>query len=314
MLVNTPYDDVFRTMTNDCKSLLIPMVNEAFGEHYSGKEEISFHPNEHFLNRQDGAEEERITDTCFSIKGSSIKKYHLECQSSTDSSMLVRMFEYDAQIALDDGEVKENELIVSFPNSAILYLRCSETTPDTLYVRIQTPNGELKYPVPVMKVKYYTLEELFDKKLLFLIPFYIFTHESRFAAYEKNENGLKDLVKEYEKIRARLEELSKSGEITEYLMCTILDMSKKVMEHITKNHQKVWEGVKSVMVGRVLEYEAKTILNQGISQGISLGKQQGISLGKLESYIEMIRDGFISITEAAKRLQMSEEELQEKMK
>ncbi len=56
MLVNTPYDDVFRTMTNDCKSLLIPMVNEAFGEHYSGNEEISFHPNEHLLLCQDLAQ------------------------------------------------------------------------------------------------------------------------------------------------------------------------------------------------------------------------------------------------------------------
>ena len=38
--VNTPYDDVFKTLLNDCSSLIIPVINEVFGEHYTGKEEI----------------------------------------------------------------------------------------------------------------------------------------------------------------------------------------------------------------------------------------------------------------------------------
>ena len=37
--------------------------------------------------------------------------------------------------------------------------------------------------------------------------------------------------------------------------------------------------VDEIMVGRTLEYEAKTILNQGIEQGIELGIEQGIELG-----------------------------------
>ena len=35
MTVNTPYDDVFRTLLNDCSSLIIPVVNEIFHESYS---------------------------------------------------------------------------------------------------------------------------------------------------------------------------------------------------------------------------------------------------------------------------------------
>lgn len=72
-LTNTPYDDVFRTLLNDCSSLIIPVINEIFGEHYSGKEKIIFSPNEHFLNRQGGNEEERITDTSFRIEGEKSK-------------------------------------------------------------------------------------------------------------------------------------------------------------------------------------------------------------------------------------------------
>lgn len=42
--VNTPYDDVFRTLLNDCSSLIIPLINEVFGERYTGKEQIVFSP------------------------------------------------------------------------------------------------------------------------------------------------------------------------------------------------------------------------------------------------------------------------------
>ena len=30
----TPYDDAFRTLLVDCPELVIPLINETFGEHY----------------------------------------------------------------------------------------------------------------------------------------------------------------------------------------------------------------------------------------------------------------------------------------
>ena len=71
------------------------------------------------------------------------------------------------------------------------------------------------------------------------------------------------LKKEYQSISERLEQLLKQGEIDEYTKCTILDMSQKVLEHIAAKFDNVKKGVKSVMGGQILEYEAKTILNEG---------------------------------------------------
>ena len=274
MLVNTPYDDVFRTLLNDCSSLIIPIVNEIFHESYSGNEAVEFYPNEHFVNGQDGKERECVTDSCFGIRGRSLKKYHIECQSTSDDTMLVRMFEYDAQIALDAGEVSDGVLTVRFPASAILYLRCRASTPDVLTVRIELPGGGFaSYDIPVMKAQRYTPEEIFSKGLLFLIPFRIFAHERRFAKYERDEGLLRDLLSEYEGIRDRLEGLAESGQLTEYVKRTLEEMSGKVLEHIARGHEKVREGVKSIMGGRVLEYEAKTILREGIA----LGRNEGIA-------------------------------------
>lgn len=276
-ITSTPYDDVFRTLLSDCSPLIIPVINEIFGEHYSGREKITFSPNEHFLKQQDGNEEKRITDTSFRIEGKETKKYHLECQSNTDNSMLVRFFEYDTQIALDGGEIKGNILTVTLPHSAALFLRHHASTPDSLKIRMVTPGGTVEYDIHVIKSQQYTLEKIFEKNLLLLIPFYIFSHEAQFEEYEKDKAKLKLLQAEYEGIKNKLEELSATGTISEYTRCTIMDMSNKVLEHIALKYNSVKEGVKAVMGGKVLEYEAKAIKREGIEQGIEQGIVQGIT-------------------------------------
>ena len=56
-------------------------------------------------------------------------------------------------------------------------------------------------------------------------------------------------------------------------------MSQKVLEHIAAKFDNVKKGVKSVMGGQILEYEAKTILNIGRSEGRILGIDEGRILG-----------------------------------
>lgn len=276
-MANTPYDDVFRTLLNDCTPLIIPVINDVFGEQYSGNEEIIFSPNEHFLNRQGGNGDERITDSSFQIRGKEIKRYHPECQSSPDSSLLVRFFEYGTQIALDEGEIRGgNTLTVTLPHSAVLFLRCRASTPDTLKIRIETPGGSLEYDIPAIKSQKYTLLEIFDKKLLLLLPFYIFSHEDRFAEYETDAAKLRGLQAEYAEIRNRLEGMAECGEISEYVKCTITDMSEKVLEHIAAKYNTVMKGVKAIMGGKVLEYEAKTIKREGIAEGRAAEREKGI--------------------------------------
>ncbi|MDO4307195.1 MAG: hypothetical protein Q4C77_10190 [Eubacteriales bacterium] len=273
---NTPYDDVFRTLLNDCSSLALPLLNEVFKEGYTGKEQIEFFPNEHFLNQQDGEEDKRITDTCFVVKDKKMKRYHWECQSTEDKKILIRIFEYDAQIALDYGKVKEEVLEVIFPHSAVLSLRGGRSAPDQMKIRIITPEETAEYRVPVMKMCSYTLEEIFSKELFFLLPFYIFTHEGQFEEYEKNAEKLEKLKEEYTYLTAGLETLVKEGRLGEYEKCTIIDMCKRVLEKIASKYKRIQRGVREVMGGQILEYEAKTILNQGKKEGMEEGIEKGI--------------------------------------
>ena len=138
---STPYDDVFKTLLNDCSSLIIPVINEVFHEHYRGDETITFHKDLHYMNGQDGEGEKRVTDNCFDILGETKKTYHVECQSTSDSSMLVRMFEYGTQIALDEGKIENNVMEVEFPHATVLFLRSNRNTPDKMRIHMTTPGG-----------------------------------------------------------------------------------------------------------------------------------------------------------------------------
>ena len=47
----------------------------------------------------------------------------------------------------------------------------------------------VSFDIPVMKTQKYGINEIFEKNLLFLIPFYIFSHESRFEDYGRMEQA-----------------------------------------------------------------------------------------------------------------------------
>lgn len=262
--MSTTYDDVHRTLLTDCKELVIAIVNEIFHTQYTGKEKVILLQNEVFLRQQE-TEEKKITDSSFKIVSmdGQASWYHLECQSTTDGSMIVRMWEYDSQIALQNGEWTTNQLEVTFPESAVLYLRHKENTPDVMKMVIHTPGGSVSYDVPILKVQQYSIDEIFEKKLYYLIPFYIFSYEKNFSLYEEDKDKLRELTTIYSEISKRLQQCNETGTITEYTKLTIIEMSKRVIDAIAEKYQHVKEGVENAMGGKILEYEAKNILIQG---------------------------------------------------
>ena len=257
------YDGAFRTILNDCRKLIIPVINEIFGETYTGEEEIRFFPNEHFIDQQDEADKERITDTNFTVYKKTPKKYHVECESSLpDGKITIKLFEYDAQIALDEGEVTEETLTVTFPNTAVLYLRTYKKTPDKMKYVLVTPGGTVQYDVPIMKVQTYSLDDIFEKGLLMLIPFYIFSHEKDLPEYNSNEQKLVELKAEYQKILERLDKLERQGVIGAFDKRTIIDLSGDVIHEIARKYKNVQKGVGDMMRGKLIETSARRLRNE----------------------------------------------------
>ena len=169
----------------------------------------------------------------------------------------------------------------------------------------KTPDGRFTYPIPVIKVKNYTVDELFEKKLYFLIPFHIFVYENSFLLYNENNKKLEELKAIYQDIVDRLEALALAGDLDEHTRHCIMSTSHYVSDYLARNFDAVKKGIGDIMRGQVLDYEAKRIWNAGRTEGITEGAKKFC--------LSLLKDGFISLAEAAKRLGISETELQKEL-
>ncbi len=302
---NTPYDDVFRTLLVDCTRLIIPIINEVFGEHYTGKEMIIHHSDYHFI--QDGRKKSvKIeSDSNITLIGIDRKHYHFECQSNSDGTMVIRMFEYDSQIAIEHGKVDGNTFEVEFPHSAVLYLRHNKNTPDYYTIKIKAGIESISYNIPVLKVQQYETEELFKKKLYFLIPFHIFTYEKDFKQINDNAEKIKNLRKKYEQICEKLELEYNKGNISEYETNTIIDLSISVVKSIAKKYKTIRKEIGEYMGGKVLNYPTKELYNRAKEDGLRKGIQEGRKQGRKEGRKEGLKEGLKEGQQEGRSIEMS---------
>ena len=161
---------------------------------------------------------------------------------------------------------------------------------------IVTPGGTVQYDVPIMKVQTYSLDVIFEKGLLMLIPFYIFSHENGFPEYNSNEKKLAELKAEYGKILERLDGLEEEGVIGAFDKRTIIELSGDVIKEIAQKYENVQKGVGDMMSGALIETSARTILNQGISQNKRETALRLLKRGK-QTVEEIAEDTGLSVTE-----------------
>ena len=284
----TIYDDVWRTIVHDFPNLLIAFVNELFSESYSNDARVEFLQDTHEQKMPDGTVEKRITDTYFRIidRDGTVKKYHLECQSTADSSMLVRLFEYGACIALDDAVQENNRIVLEFPNAAVLFLRSNRNTPDFMSIELKTPDGSVSYKIPVAKMQNYTIDVMFKKNLLILLPFYLFVVEKSLKECEADSDKLAELLNSLQTIVKGLDALLLLGDIDELTRNSILEFSNMVNTHLARNYAMVRKGAEDIMGGKILEYEAKTIYQNGIR----LGREEGREEKEISMIVSMLKN------------------------
>ncbi len=263
-LHNTIYDDVFRTMVDKMPKLLIPVINEVFHTQYSQDEEIIFLKNENYST--DG---KVITDTCMVIRN---HMYHIECQSSPDSHMEIRMIEYDFLVALNNAKKVADEYVMELPRSATLYLRHTEKTPDFLKVTLLIPDArntesvrKVTYETPVVKVQKYTKEEIFKKDLIAFLPYYIMRYEKQLPTINRDTEKLRTLLKEYEDIRDALSRGLKADKDSA-LFIDLVKLILRISDYFLESEEAVKKGVADVMGGKVLQLESERLLAEGAAR------------------------------------------------
>ena len=308
----TVFDDVFRTMVQKMPKLLIPLINEVFQTDYSEEESFEQYRNEH--------EEifgKVVTDSIIVIRN---KTYHIECQSVDDSTMAIRMVEYDFAIALEQSVRSGRMYEMDFPESCVLYLRNSKNTPDVLQVKVNLPGGKsFVYEAKTIKLNRYTRNELFQKNLLVLLPFYILKYEKDKDYVASDEQGLHNLLADYEEIRKRLE-TEFISEKKSVLYTDIIDLIVRISDHVFAEKENVRKGVEEIMGGKVLELRSERLREEGREEGRAEGRaegreegraegrEEGVESEKIASIKKLMKNGNMSLEQAMILLEIPLEE------
>lgn len=256
------FDSVFKTLLQRFPMLAVALINEVFHADYAEEEVVIQGRNEyHSLNGK------IINDAMLRIRD---KVYHIECQSTSDGLMVIRMIEYDFRIALEEtrnilmnelkkkpGERNEEPLCFKFPQSCMVCVRPGIEKEDALKLQIVMPNGEKAlYEVPVVQAQSFSKEDMFQKRLLILIPFYVLRYEKDIKD-GKNEI-LDKLETEYEYIKKRL--IAEGNSINEpRLYYDLAVLTQRILDYVGKGNEDYKERMGNIMGGVILEMESDKI-------------------------------------------------------
>ena len=274
---STIFDDVFRTMLEKMPQLAVPLINEVFGTSYPEDVKIIQKRNEH--QTKNGR---IITDSHLLIAN---RIYHIECQSTDDSTMVIRMIEYDFAISLEQVQKENGRYRMYFPQSCVLYLRGIKKR-DTISVELVMPNGDtVEYTVPVVQVQEFTCDDMLRKRLLFLLPYHVIKYEQE-KDLDTDREKWKEFLDECKKIESYLEEnfLEKGNE---KLYRDMVELIIRIADHVFRDNEKVRKGFGDVMGGKVLELESDKLIQRGIEQGLEQGIEQGIAMERKNT--ELVR-------------------------
>ena len=289
MGADSTYDSVFKTMTQKMPFLLIPLANYAFGTSYPEDVHISRMGEEY-----EGRIKKRIADSVFRIEETD---FHIECQSSWDPHMAMRMDRYDREIAHEEAEARHEHLFLKLPHSCVIFLRDAQRMQPFLSIEIGEPGGETsEHRTAAIWVKQIDLEEMLEHRLFILLPFWFMRYEGSFEAAVHDSVLAKQLLAECRTLQMRFAEAlyanaseQSPAEDAEGSSSTfqrrMTELIIKVSDHLLRGYEPLQREVREAMGVKILKFaderyaeREQKAREESHKQGLEQGLEQGAEL------------------------------------
>lgn len=311
------YDNSFKTMTVRIPRFNIPLLNEMFGTDYDMGDVVELEYNEDTGIYTGFRIKRRSSDSKLSVDG---KRYHLECESTVNSEIAIRLFEYDWIDAVNQVSNVNGVYVVRLQNSGLLFLRSSKNTPEKYTYKLVLPGGqEVEYQVPIVKNLDYSLMDIFEKKLYMLLPFYVLQHEKKYQAICRRRDKLlkceltervetelwtcdyeekqlaeilaRDLDYIYNELNIRVQE----GELEDYERSMLCQLIRNVGAQVFRKVPVLQERMVNGMGGQVLEFdwdiEYRKMMSEARAEGLQAGRAEGLQAGMAEGLEKGMLEG-----------------------
>lgn len=257
------FDDVFRTMEEYIPELMLPLINEVFHTNYSDDVIVT-----RLADKRHIFQNLIETDSCLSIGG---KLYHFECESNPNSGIIaIRMFQYDIAVALENKQHENGTFVVQFPSSCVIYLRHNKNTRNQEKIIVRMPDDrKIEYLVPIVKSQEYTKEDIFEKRLYVLLPYYILRYEKQLNLIEREENRRQKLMEEYDSICLQL--CNTLGRENPLGYSELHKLIARVLDYVLQKSNETKKEVQQVMGGHILESWKDEMIRIGREEGHAEG-------------------------------------------
>lgn len=206
-------NEMFKVLLETCTQLTIPIINEMFHTQYRIDEDIQLLCLESFLQAIEIQTGTPLPLTgCYILLGE--HKYHIECQADRSYEPLLPMMRCDIHMARLHPKFIDGVCELRHPASAVLYLDEPQDIPDHYQANIQSENGEeCMLSFPILKVQEYSIDAIFDKNLLLLLPYYILRFKDQMQEIDSDIKRLKEFKAHYQNIYSKLLSLSTENKV-----------------------------------------------------------------------------------------------------
>jgi hypothetical protein len=168
------FDKTFKKILTLSSKSVINLINGLFQTDYPTDSRITYNWTEF----EDDKLKKILADTILTVEDSRYQSathsYHMEAQMEADDSIVFRVFEYGFSHALRTRELASSPYVLQFPKPIIIYLYHTKAIASQYDLTLDFGDqGTFCYRVPALDFQSLTVEEMNDRKLVILIPFYL---------------------------------------------------------------------------------------------------------------------------------------------
>jgi len=274
--INQIYDKILKRILTLSARAVLNLINGLFGTNFPLDSKIVYN----WTESVDDKLGRTIADTILTIYvGEDIYRFHIEaeidCGSTNDISIVLRVFDYGYRDALKHREVGKDKITLKFPQPKIILLEHNSNSPDEVTLELDFgTKGKIDFTVPTVKFLEYSIDELNAQRMVILLPLYLLKLRREIekaikqGTVRKNAQSLKDLIND--NILKTIDENEKAGHIDSYDAYVLAGLVKKLYDHLYGNIKEFEEeGVKSALEDMLLVDYEEEIIN-AVSEAVSV--------------------------------------------
>ena len=277
------FDRAFKCSMHLSSPAVIRFINSVFGTSHPLTAGVEYLSTEHIT----GTLQQSIGDMFIRIGRDDASKYLTEAQADDDADMPFRIWNYSYLKGLETRTAKGHITEIKLVPAAVIYLDPGPSTPDQLSVKITGMDGtEHTFTYPTLKLLDYTVEELEERDLSILLPFYLLKLRKRVQSArtpEKRQEMTGQMKELVEKLTEAVERGERNDALDKSDMRPLIALMGKQYDNLYKGYpefEKAHEIVNEMLLTMADEAEL-----QGEARGLALGE------ARVRQMLDLLKSG-----------------------